>query len=1072
MTAYCLLFCTLFLCATALKTEESINSNFKNTKTQIAFIANQGQWEKEILYAAKLKNANVLITTNGLFFDYYNNFSLLDSNQKKITQRNGHVIEMNFGDSKWINNICPVEEQLAHFNYFLGNNPDKWVQNVKSYNSIVIKNVYNNIDALLSIDADNPRYDFIVHPGANPKNIKVNFNGIDDYFIKNNNLIFHSKVACISHGSIFAYQVINGEKTQVKCSLTKNKKTISFDIDNYNKSIPLIIDPTVLASYFGGSQADVINDVTANREFYYVCGYTYSEDFHTTAGAYSTTYNDNPDAFVAKFKIDGAQNKLIFSSFIGSDAYDMANAIAIDSNKFIYIAGQTDSKDFPQYKSFSYDYNSAFDVFITKFDSSGNAIKYSALLGGNKDDVAEDIAVNLNGEAFIAGYSNSTKLNASGSGYSNTNKGGFDAIFAKVNNTGELLRISSFIGGAGDDKAYAITIDNEDDIYLTGETASSNFPVHPYDYWPPKKPYDAVFNGKKDAFITKFQADGTRIVYSTYFGGTDNDIGKAIAIDEAKKVYVAGETYNNNTNTLFTISNSAYQSKHKGGWDAFFMSLDQDGLNLNFSTYLGSASDEFVSDLVYSKNTNSCFIAGYTNSNDFPIKNADKTFAYNYDGFITEFNTSATQINYSTLIGGKGKDIINALAVLPDASIIVAGETNSNDLVSAFYPKPATFQDTFAGGNSDGFVAKFVPAILNFANPNGGGNYCKGNIINIKWNSPTLVSSEFYNIDLWIPSENVWRNIKYHIQANEFDWTIPNDLEPSSDYKLRVAHVSGLFDEIDKPFTINQSPIIEDIYSIPDVLEVCEDDSIKLTAKVSGKDLKYFWRFNANIIPNKNDSVLLIKSVQLSNQGNYDLYVEGLCSPGAYSKSFNVSVIPKTKITLQPTDVTVEETENAVFKVNANGSNLFYYWMINNSFILGENNPTLELKNVSESFEGAYTCIVAGTCGSDTSITANLIVNPKTDVKDSYFVSEQNLWFNCLYDNDFAKIKAITKSSGFINFTFYNIFGQKIGNSIDFEANEGVNYFNINTNEINSGTYWIVANGDCGSSTQKIIIVK
>ena len=96
----------------------------------------------------------------------------------------------------------------------------------------------------------------------------------------------------------------------------------------------------------------------------------------------------------------------------------------------------------------------------------------------------------------------------------------------------------------------------------------------------------------------------------------------------------------------------------------------------------------------------------------------------------------------------------------------------------------------------------------------------------------------------------------------------------------------------------------------------------------------------------------------------------------------------------------------------------------------------------------------------------------RTYVKDSYFVSEQNLWFNCLYDNDFAKIKAITKSSGFINFTFYNIFGQKIGNSIDFEANEGVNYFNINTNEINSGTYWIVANGDCGSSTQKIIIVK
>jgi hypothetical protein len=291
----------------------------------------------------------------------------------------------------------------------------------------------------------------------------------------------------------------------------------------------------------------------------YVAGQTTSVDFPTTAGAYQTTKPGGNDGFLTKFDSSG---NLVYGTYLGGSDTDYGLGIAVDSTGNICITGYTASTNFPTtagaYQTSRLGMN---DAFVTEFNSSGTPV-YSTYLGGTgTNDYAYGITVDSTGNFYITGYTASTNFPTTAGAYQTANAGGNDAFVTKFNSSGTPV-YSTYLGGTGNDFGYGIALDSTENIYITGYTASTNFPTTP-------GAYQTTNAGGNDAFVTKFDSSGTP-VYSTYLGGSGlNDWGYGIAVDGTGNFYIAGQTDSAN----FPTTAGAYQTANAGDYDAFFAKM-------------------------------------------------------------------------------------------------------------------------------------------------------------------------------------------------------------------------------------------------------------------------------------------------------------------------------------------------------------------------------------------------------------------------------------------------------------------------------------------------------------------
>jgi hypothetical protein len=407
----------------------------------------------------------------------------------------------------------------------------------------------------------------------------------------------------------------------------------------------------------------------------YVVGDTASGDFCLYFGAgvpgYDTTYNGNADAFLLKIDSSG---EVVYCTFLGGpNDSEVAKGVVVDNAGNIYVTGGTWSTDFPGTNSG--DHFGQRDIFLTKFDPTGMNLLFTTLIGGTSQEESRAIALH-NNEIVLAGWVRSTDFNVTANVYDNSANGGSDGFIAKVNANSGDLTYATYFGGSEDEFANDLVIDDNGNIFTTGNTRSAAFPTT-------AGVINSTFAGTGDGFLLVLQANGTTLQYSTFLGGGDEDVGWGVALADDGTAYAVGETQSSD----FPTTVGALDSTLSGGSDAYLLHLDATGSSLLYSTFWGGSLEDQALALTTNGNGD-LFLTGSTRSSDFPVTAGvfDETANGDYDIFVTRIQLTPPVV------------ALNEVAVSGENSGVV-GEAYSftAEIMPAIATTPITYTWTATG---------------------------------------------------------------------------------------------------------------------------------------------------------------------------------------------------------------------------------------------------------------------------------------------------------------------------------------------------------------------------------------
>ncbi len=394
---------------------------------------------------------------------------------------------------------------------------------------------------------------------------------------------------------------------------------------------------------------------------------------------------------------------LVYSTYLGgSSSGRSGNGIAVDSAGNAYVTGFTQSTDFPTtFGALQTSYRGSGDAFVSKLNAAGSALVYSTYLGGSGTDYGFGIAVDKVGNAYVIGQTESTDFPVTSGAFQTKLGGSVDAFVSKLNAAGSALEYSTYLDGSDYAFGAGIAVDTAGNAYVTGATHSTDFPVTP-------GAIQATYGGGLwDVFVSKLNADGSALVYSTYLGGDGGsqaafgDVGWAIAVDATGNAYVTGDGPPN-----FPTTAGAFQTScHSGVLNAFVSKLNPAGSALIYSTYLGGSQWDW-GDAIAVDAAGNAFVGGNANSADFPVTSGTSQTSYSggEDGFITKLNATGSGLQYSTYLGGSGYEVIQGIVLDTAGNAYLTGVTYSAD----FPTTSNAFQTTYSGGG-DAYLSVLNP---------------------------------------------------------------------------------------------------------------------------------------------------------------------------------------------------------------------------------------------------------------------------------------------------------------------------------------------------------------------------
>jgi hypothetical protein len=625
----------------------------------IGFEANCGQFDQAVLFRARGAGCDLFLTTSEAIF------AVLGSEHPEtpLTTRaadvpsklTANVVRMQMRGASPQPSVEGLEELPGRSNYFSGSQPSEWLTDVASFAKVIYGSVYPGIDLVYYGSAGQLEYDFEVAPGADPAVIQLTFDGVDEL--------------AIDDAGDLRLQINGGHIVQ--------RKPLAYQLSLEGRR-------PIAARYSINETGKVGFEI----------------------GDYDATKPLIIDPVIA------------YSTYLGGSGDDEGNGIAVDREGNAYVTGYTLSADFPVAGALQghlhpgTDLVVKADVFVAKLNQAGNALIYSTYLGGSSHDFGNAIAVDSNGNACVVGYTYSDDFPTANALFPTNPPTDFyeNGFVAKLNAAGNALLYSTYLGGTYSDQCKAIAIDPADNVYVTGFTGSSDFPT-----------MHALFpnSSSQDAFVTKINATGSAVIYSTFLGGTPQprggrDSGQAIAADAAGNAYVTGRTFSEN----FPTTPNAYRPKFTDDLslgfdvsDAFVTKLNPSGSALVYSTYLGGSGDDEGTGIAVDA-SGSAFVTGRVQSIGFPTTPA--AFQKGYAGpatppaaFVTKFTPAGDALVYSTFIDGNNFDIPSAIALDAEGnSYVVGGTTSSN------FPIANPVQAALGGsdGDSDAFVVRLNQA--------------------------------------------------------------------------------------------------------------------------------------------------------------------------------------------------------------------------------------------------------------------------------------------------------------------------------------------------------------------------
>jgi hypothetical protein len=459
-----------------------------------------------------------------------------------------------------------------------------------------------------------------------------------------------------------------------------------------------VIDPVlVYSSYLGGEGNEWVFDLAMDDAgSIYLTGQTTSLRFPTANSRQPVPGGGSQDGFVAK--LNAAGTRLEYATYLGGSAFDRPRRIEVDAEGNLYVVGHTNSPDFPTASPRQRVIGGSSDGFVTKLDPTGSRLIYSTFLGGSGLDECLDVAL-VAGSVIVTGQTHSVNFPTVNARQRRIGGAG-DAFVTRLDAAGTGLIYSTYLGGSHLELGEGIAADEQGNAYIVGRTQSANFPTVTARQRI-KGDGSPLLN---DAFVAKVDVGG-QIVYSTYLGGSGDDVGWRIAVDPSGSVTILGRTSSARTFPLERPLQGVYGG---GGADAFVAKLDESGSRLVYSTFLGGSGDETpVTPGLAVDSSGSAYVVGYTTSRDFPTANAlQPAYGGNGDGFLAKLNAVGSALVYSTYLGGAGIDEMYGVGVDAVGSVCVAGASDSAGLATT-----DAVQRNLAGGN-DLFVTKIVDATM------------------------------------------------------------------------------------------------------------------------------------------------------------------------------------------------------------------------------------------------------------------------------------------------------------------------------------------------------------------------
>ncbi|MFN2609176.1 MAG: SBBP repeat-containing protein, partial [Acidimicrobiales bacterium] len=593
-------------------------------------------------------------------------------------------------------------------NVLVGDDPSQWRTGVPTFAQVAYDGVWDGVDVVWHGSGPDLEHDFVVAPGADVGAIAVSFPDARDVRLGGGGDL--EVTLADGHSARLArpalYQKVGGRRVPVAGSFALGPGgRVGFTAGPHDPARQLVIDPVLVgATYLGGTSTDsgygVAVDGAGNT---YVTGFTESTDFPTASPlqpALVEAAGVRTDAFVVKLNPTGAP---VYSTYLGGRGRDIGFAVAVGADGSAYVAGYTESTDFPTARPVQKTFGGGpGDAFVAKVGPQGAVLQYSTFLGGGGTDGARGVAVDGSGSAYVVGSTSSNDFPTAGPPVQGTpNHPDDTAAFAtKLNPAGSAWVYSTYLGGSGDDHAMGVAVDASGSAFVAGDTRSSDFPVvRPIQSAPGSPSGTGAANA--DAFVLKLDPSGSSVVYATYLGGSDADQGAGIAIDGSGAAYVTGSTGSVN----FPVAKPA-QAKKNGDFDAFVSKLAPDGQSLVYSTFLGGSGSDGGAAIAVDGNGRAS-ITGATASTDLPTATAfQATKAGGFvDGFVTTLSASGSSLASSSFLGGRDEDQGTAIAAGTDGSLYVTGYTNSAD-----FPTAKPFQPAKGGGVGDAFVVRVAAA--------------------------------------------------------------------------------------------------------------------------------------------------------------------------------------------------------------------------------------------------------------------------------------------------------------------------------------------------------------------------
>ena len=750
LTLFYFLFITLSVFAGNSRINNAHDSQSLLKNQPLSFIENKGQFKNadgtfanNILFKASAGNIDYYITAKGLTY-VFNKFESI-SKKEKVKSKNEDIEDIEALENKDTKNILQyrldmeligasivksniiVETAIDNSttNYYYNNCKDG-LTGLKGYQKITIKNIYKGIDWILYTNTNNVnsplKYDFVVHPEADYKNIKIKFINAQSIILidKDSKLKIETIAGKIEEGNLKSYQHINTKNNIIDSKYIINKDSIiEFNINKYNTKEDLIIDPLVWATYYGGTANDYFKAIcTDHNDNIYITGYSNSTDFPTqqlATGYWQAANASNSDIIILKFN---NQSVLQWATYYGGSGNDIGTSIVADSADNIYICGTTTSTDLPTlHLTGAYwqaTKSGGTDIIILKFDKQG-VRQWATYYGGSGLDVANSIGVNANNNMYITGYTTSTNfpiLNLAGAYNKATNSGDEDMFILKFNNQG-VRQWATYYGGTVTDIGTSLCFESQNNLLITGYTGSNTFNTLQLAgaFWQASK------DSNVDLFIIKINNLDV-LQWASFYGGNDEDKGTTIKTDSKDNIYISGHTLSTNFPTL-QLSGAYWQPNNFGGSVLIVLKFDKYGVR-QWATYYGGGSDDFANSMTIDKQDN-IYITGEASSPDFPVlqKSGEyykATKTGTSDAYILKFCNQGI-LEWSTYYGSKSRDYGTGITVDSQNNIYFVGvSTDSN--AYTFNPGNGAYYDNMWNNLYDGYILKVSSSVLAMLNPN------------------------------------------------------------------------------------------------------------------------------------------------------------------------------------------------------------------------------------------------------------------------------------------------------------------------------------------------------------------